>query len=79
VVPLSLEKESMEKLLLSLSLEKKATERKFRRNRNVKDTSALGPKFRPYNHFSRGETFMRRAEFKVDSILSGSLSISALR
>jgi hypothetical protein len=62
-----------------LSLGKKAAERKFRRNRNVKDTSTFGPKFRPCNHFTIGKISMRRAEFKVDSILSGSLSISALR
>jgi hypothetical protein len=43
-----------DKILVSLSLEKKATERKYRRNRNVKDAATLGVKFRPRKYFSWG-------------------------
>jgi hypothetical protein len=51
-----------DKILVSLSLEKKATERKWGRNRNVENAPALDLKFRPHKHFTWGRLSMGRAE-----------------
>jgi hypothetical protein len=53
----------IDRILMPLSLEKKAAERKYRRNRNVKDAPTPSLKFRPHKHFTWGKIRMGRAEF----------------